>query len=111
MTAAGNNHSLFLTKEGRMYACGYNQYGELGITIKDKSKPASVEGALLLKCKPIPLIIESNERMRFIEAGAHYSLAISTHQENGVAVSKLFSWGLSDKGQLGNYEVRDQYNL
>lgn len=24
MTAAGKNHSLFLTKEGRMYSCGYN---------------------------------------------------------------------------------------
>ena len=31
MTACGRAHSLFLTKEGRLYACGFNEFGELGI--------------------------------------------------------------------------------
>ena len=27
MTACGKAHSLFLTKEGRMYSCGFNEFG------------------------------------------------------------------------------------
>jgi len=29
--SAGRYHSLFLTKDGRVYACGSNQYGRLGV--------------------------------------------------------------------------------
>eukprot|EP00350_Pseudokeronopsis_sp_OXSARD2_P006423 CAMPEP_0170553242 /NCGR_PEP_ID=MMETSP0211-20121228/11046_1 /TAXON_ID=311385 /ORGANISM="Pseudokeronopsis sp., Strain OXSARD2" /LENGTH=54 /DNA_ID=CAMNT_0010861425 /DNA_START=303 /DNA_END=467 /DNA_ORIENTATION=+ len=31
MTAAGENHSLYLSELGEVYSCGYNEYGELGI--------------------------------------------------------------------------------
>jgi alpha-tubulin suppressor-like RCC1 family protein len=32
MTAAGENHSLFLSDLGEVYASGLNQHGELGLS-------------------------------------------------------------------------------
>jgi len=36
MTAAGTSHSLFLTEVGDVYACGFNEFGELGLGILPK---------------------------------------------------------------------------
>ncbi|MEP7265101.1 MAG: T9SS type A sorting domain-containing protein, partial [Bacteroidota bacterium] len=43
--APGWNHTLFLKTDGTVWACGYNQFGELGDgTIIDKSTPVQVPG-------------------------------------------------------------------
>lgn len=34
--AAGWNHSLVLTKKGDIFACGYGQYGQLGLSEQKK---------------------------------------------------------------------------
>lgn len=38
MTAAGKAHSLFLTEEGRVFSCGFSEYGELGVPLVEVQK-------------------------------------------------------------------------
>jgi alpha-tubulin suppressor-like RCC1 family protein len=41
--AAGSEHSLFLKNDGTVWACGYNQYGQLGdSTMVDKHTPVQI---------------------------------------------------------------------
>lgn len=46
MIAAGANHSLCLTKRHRVYSCGYNAKGQLGIGDEKSSKNWSIITAL-----------------------------------------------------------------
>ena len=110
MTACGSHHSLFLSREGRIFACGFNEYGELGVEMGDQ-KNLQGEAQVILKCKPLPVQIQMEDRIRFIEAGLNHSLAISSSSEGSSTDSKLYSWGLSNSGQLGHHDVKNAYNL
>jgi alpha-tubulin suppressor-like RCC1 family protein len=90
--AGGGNHSLAIDKNGRAWAWGYNEYGQLGDnTIVSKLTPVSVLGAVKTFCQ--------------IAGGGNHSLAID---KNG----RAWAWGLNDfdesGGQLGNNTVISQ---
>ncbi|CDW87912.1 UNKNOWN [Stylonychia lemnae] len=78
--AAGEQHSLFLSKEGEVYACGSNQQNQLGIP--------EVQNLLYT---PQKLNNLQNYRIQEIQARSH-SAAISNQGE-------LFLWGLGVFGQ------------
>lgn len=98
MTACGRAHSLFLTKEGRLYACGFNEFGELGIDMGEAAQGLSGEAAVVLKCRAVPFAITLEPRIRFIAAGANHSVALSSCQLGGVVESDMYTWGLSAQG-------------
>ena len=94
-----------------MYSCGLNAYGELGIDVdQDQGGNYVGEAALVLKCRSVPVQLNFYEKIRFIAAGRNHSLAISTTQEAGIFDSHLYSWGLSENGQLGHYDAKS-YNI
>eukprot|EP00268_Persea_americana_P052753 TRINITY_DN5926_c1_g1_i2.p1 TRINITY_DN5926_c1_g1~~TRINITY_DN5926_c1_g1_i2.p1 ORF type:complete len:427 (+),score=78.22 TRINITY_DN5926_c1_g1_i2:188-1468(+) len=80
--SCGGAHTLFLTEEGRVYATGLNDFGQLGIP-SEKShtvEPLGVPG--------IP------NRVIQISAGYRHSAAIT--EDGG-----LYMWGNNSSGQLG----------
>ena len=84
---AGNFHSLFLNKYGRVYSCGYNDFSELGRT-EDRT---------------IPLQITENigtSNIVAISAGEHYSLFLD---EYGRVYSCGGGWDYN--GKLGRIVV------
>jgi len=85
--AAGESHSLALKGDGTVWAWGANDGGQLGDTsLKDRATPVQVKG---LGGNGVLIDIVA------IAAGGQTSLALR-------ADGTVWSWGVNDKGQLGN---------
>jgi alpha-tubulin suppressor-like RCC1 family protein len=82
LISAGQNHSLGIDKNGRVWAWGYSLYGQIGNnSFVNKSTPVSILG--------------SNKTFCLISAGQNHSLGID---KNG----KLWGWGYNNQGQIGD---------
>lgn len=81
--AAGQNHSLALTTDGKVYSWGQNNYGQLGTSGNDRSYPQEINGGAL-----------GNNNVSAIAAGYYHSLALKE--------GKVYSWGYNIAGQLGD---------
>lgn len=81
---AGNNHSLVLCTDGRLYAVGNNFGGQLG----DNTTTAS---DTLVEVQ-FPSGVTS---WKTVAAGAYFSLAIGSD-------GNLYAWGQGNSGQIGN---------
>jgi alpha-tubulin suppressor-like RCC1 family protein len=79
--ATGDYHVLVLTKAGKIYSWGSNQFGQLGLS--HEREVHSPEEVVL------------GERVRFISAGSTFSVAVT---ENG----EVYTWGQNHSGQLGH---------
>ncbi|ORE04282.1 RCC1/BLIP-II protein [Rhizopus microsporus var. microsporus] len=79
--ATGTNHSLALTAEGRIYAWGYGEQGQLGRRVSVRHPKDS------LRCDLVGL-----KNVKLIGAGSYHSLAV-THD------NKLYAWGLNNYRQ------------
>ena len=81
--SCGRHHSMFLTLGGRLFACGENECGQLGINSQDDAM--------------LPTIINHNighERIVSVACGAAHTLALTAR---GVG----YAWGRGLEGQLG----------
>ncbi|PRP87288.1 S-layer protein [Planoprotostelium fungivorum] len=86
--AAGDNHSLALTSEGRLFSFGHNDLGQLG-------NPEAQAFATTLVEFPL------SPKITRIACGLAHSLALT---EDG----KVFSWGWGGYGQLGDGHTEDR---
>lgn len=82
--AAGMHYSLALTASGKVYAWGWNGFGQLGLGD--------------LKSRNTPTLVPNVSGVRAIAAGEGHALAIGKNQ--------LFGWGSNESGQLGKAAVR-----
>ena len=79
--ASGNQHSMAIDKNGRIWCWGYNSNGQLGDnSITTKRTPVSIHGVNKTFCQ--------------ISAGYWHSIGID---KNG----NIWSWGYNSNGQLG----------
>lgn len=85
--AAGSYHSFAVTTEGRVYAWGLNNFGELGV-----EDDMGVDGATILQ----PTLIESLLPHQIVDVvgGEHHSVALTND-------GKVFVWGRMDSNQCG----------
>jgi len=82
--AAGWDHSLALTRDGRVYAWGSRSHGQLGDGVRETSRP-------IAKPQPVPGL----EGVAAISAGGQHSLALTRD-------GRVLAWGGNWNGQLGN---------
>ncbi|MCL6577174.1 cadherin-like beta sandwich domain-containing protein, partial [Kyrpidia sp.] len=82
--AAGGNHSLALTSDGRIYAWGSNSSGQLGDGTTNNATAAEPVAGLLIGLNPVA-----------VSAGKDHSLAL---MQDGT----VYAWGGNSYGQLGN---------
>jgi alpha-tubulin suppressor-like RCC1 family protein len=79
-------HSIFLTPDGQVYACGFNGYGQLG------------DGTTIDKNYPVQVKIDANTPLTDIisySAGGNHSLFL---KRDGT----VYACGLNSRGQLGD---------
>ena len=81
--AAGNGHSLAIGNDGKLYAWGYNQFGQLG------------NGANTDSSTPVVVNLPTGVGPTAIAASSAYSLAAGSD-------GKVYGWGVNNGGQLGN---------
>ncbi len=81
--SAGYAHSLAIGSNGKLYAWGYNRYGELGNGTNTDSNV------------PVLVSLPNGVTATAISAGGYHSLAIGSE-------GKLYAWGFNGYGQLGN---------
>lgn len=81
---AGNEHSVFVTKNGQMLVCGYNDNGQCGLgstqQVKQLTQVTSLQGEEIVQVH--------------IYNGCEHTMAISRD-------GKLYSFGYNYRGQLG----------
>jgi uncharacterized repeat protein (TIGR02543 family) len=83
--AAGSWHSLYITTDGKLYAMGDNEYGQLG----DRTTTSQAT----------PVHIADN--VASVAAGQRHSLYVTTD-------GKLYAMGYNEYGQLGDRTTTDQ---
>lgn len=86
--AAGDMHMAVLTKEGKVFSWGYNDYGQLGWGLHGEGrvgqqKPNQVKG-----------MIEAEE-VADIDCGGAHTAAVTKSK-------RVFAWGSNSNGQLGH---------
>jgi uncharacterized repeat protein (TIGR02543 family) len=80
---AGQYHTFVVTSNGRVYAWGFNNYGQLG------------DGTLVDNSTPTLISFPGGETIRNVAAGIGHSLAVTT-------TGQVYAWGSNLYGQLGD---------
>jgi len=85
----GLYHTLFLADDGRLYACGYNQHGQLGIGNTTNQST--------------PQLLSKSDWSKIYAMGNNegFSAGIDTSGD-------LYMWGYNGRGQLGIGSTTDQ---
>uniref|UniRef100_A0A2A4J9T2 Uncharacterized protein n=1 Tax=Heliothis virescens TaxID=7102 RepID=A0A2A4J9T2_HELVI len=93
----GQDHTLFITESGRVFACGWGADGQTGLgTYENRAIPAEVKGDI------------TTEKIVKVASTGDCVLALNNHGE-------LFGWGNSEYGQIpmrcGSQQVNMSYSL
>ena len=93
--ATGKAHTLFLTGDGEVLACGAGKQGACGPAAKNKEQATTPVA--------VPFGAEPHAKIAAIAAGANFNLAIDKAGE-------VWSWGWSEFGVIGN-GTDHEYNM
>jgi alpha-tubulin suppressor-like RCC1 family protein len=85
---AGLAHALALTTGGRVLACGYNFYGQLG------------DGSTTDRHEPVFVALPTGTKVRAMAAGNDFSAVLTSG-------GHILTWGRNDLGQLGDGTTTD----
>ncbi|XP_032598724.1 probable E3 ubiquitin-protein ligase HERC4 isoform X1 [Drosophila grimshawi] len=93
--ACGHRHTLFLTASGKVYACGSNDYAQLGHELSSKRPRMS-------PFLQIPELVDCV--ITQIACGSRHSMALTEW-------GQVLSWGDNECGQLGHASDQDVVQL
>ena len=113
--ACGGHHSAVLTDDGRVFAMGWNEYGQLGVAAAPSaSDPAAIEDAgerwlaigaarRARETRLLPEQVEGLEKevVVALACGREHTLAVT-------ASGRVLGWGYNGLGQLGLGSRTDQ---
>jgi alpha-tubulin suppressor-like RCC1 family protein len=85
--ALGDNHTISLSNDGRVFSWGLNNLGQLG------TNDVLLPGFIIELTDKFKL--DNSDKIVKVSAGLDHSAAISLS-------GRVFTWGLNDYGQLGN---------
>jgi alpha-tubulin suppressor-like RCC1 family protein len=89
--SCGGAHAMALTHDGKLYAWGWNDHGQLGLG--DATTTASA---------PRPVGFFTGRKVGAVACGAAHSVAlVAADTDNFAAGTLCFSWGAHAAGQLG----------
>jgi alpha-tubulin suppressor-like RCC1 family protein len=88
--AAGHFHSLYVTDDGKLWAMGYNDDGQLG------------DGTTTERHTPVQVTAHGTARVIAVAAGEYHSLYVTGDE-------KLWAMGWNDHGQLGDGSTTDRH--
>ena len=91
MAACGRAHTLVVTQDGALWACGRASYGELGLSDR-------AERHVFQRVGGITDAAFGGARVVAVAAGFSHSAAVT-------ADGALWTWGYGDDGQLGHSDV------
>lgn len=84
--ATGENHSFALTRDGRLYSWGLNQFGQCGVSEEVD------DGALVTV--PTEVLLPEGARVKMVSAGEHHSMVLTEEGE-------LYTFGRLDMFEIG----------
>ena len=91
----GQNFSVYLGADGRVYSCGDNKYGQLGI--------ANDQDVMGIKSPQEIMYFSKNEiDIVDISSGSDFTLALDSH-------GNIYAWGRNRPGQCGTGNQQDVY--
>ncbi|MFG2111450.1 Ig-like domain repeat protein [Streptomyces sp. NPDC048718] len=90
--ASGSNHTLALTADGRIYAWGWNAYGQLG------------DGTTTDRIIPVPVDLPAGTAITAIAAGDNGEFSLAATSDG-----RVLAWGLNRFGQLGDGTTTDRH--
>jgi regulator of chromosome condensation len=95
----GVHHSLVVTNDGIMYACGRGDSGQLGIG--KRMTDASAGAGALSETWVEPTLPANAGKIKTIACGGNHNLAVTESNE-------LYSWGYGEMAALGHNKDQDE---
>ncbi|MEU8545366.1 Ig-like domain repeat protein, partial [Streptomyces sp. NPDC048717] len=89
--ASGSNHTLALTADGRVYAWGWNAYGQLG------------DGTTTDRHAPVPVALPAGTTITAVAAGDNGEFSLAATSDG-----RVLAWGWNRYGQLGDGTTLDR---
>lgn len=110
--ASGFRHNLALSKNGRLFAWGYNGYGQLGNATKDhKNVPTEINIDLAQDDKIIAIDAGQNSSILLTEKGRVYQFGLVNVTENTTPTNITNRFALRDKEKITRIIAGANHNI